>query len=79
MHQVPIPDAVFREIQRVLPKSVTADEFVLEAIRERLSVEDRKNEFYGLSERTRRAMAEKGLMESDILAEFESTRQARSG
>jgi hypothetical protein len=65
-----------QEIQKVLPASVTPDEFVLAAVREKLSVDERRNEFYALSEQARRAMAERGLTESEILAEFESSRQS---
>jgi len=79
MPQIQIPDAVFREIERVLPKTVSADEFVVQAVREKLTLEDHKKEFGRLSDRTRAAMARKGLAESDVLAEFESTRKAPRG
>jgi hypothetical protein len=79
MAQIQIPDAVFREIERILPNTVSADEFVVQAVREKLTFEDHKKEFERLSDRTRAAMANKGLTESDILAEFESARKALGG
>ena len=64
MHHVPIPDTMLQEIQKVLPASVTPDEFILAAVREKLSVDERRNQFYVLSESARRAMAERGLTQS---------------
>ena len=75
MPQIHIPDNIFQEIEKVLPATVSADEFVVQAVREKLTLEDRKKEFYRLSDRTRAAMTEKGLTESDILAELESVRE----
>lgn len=78
MPEIHIPDNVFQEIEKILPAAVSADEFVVQAVREKLSSEDRKQEFYRLSDRTRAAMVEKGLTESDILAEFDLFREGRS-
>jgi len=79
MPQVNIPEALFREVEKVLPNAVSPDEFIVTAVREKLTLEGQKSEFYRLSNQTRAAMTAKGLAESDILAEFESTRRSRSG
>jgi hypothetical protein len=79
MAQIFIPDAVFQEIQKALPTSISADEFVLQAVQDKLSFEERKRRFYELSDRTRTAMMEKGLTEDDILADFEQFREKLSG
>ncbi len=79
MPQVNIPDALFREVERVLPNAISPDEFIVTAVREKLTFEGQKQEFYRLSNRTREAMAAKGLTESDILREFESARRSHDG
>jgi hypothetical protein len=75
MPQVNIPESLFREVEKVLPKTVSASEYVVTAVREKLDLEGRKREFFRLSDRVRAAMTEQGLTESDILREFEATRQ----
>lgn len=79
MPQVNIPDALFHEVEKALPKAVSPDEFVVMAVREKLTFEDQKREFYRLSDGTRAAMVERGLAESDILGAFESTRHSSNG
>jgi hypothetical protein len=79
MPQVNIPDSLFREVERVLPIATSPDEFIVTAVREKLSFVGQKSEFYGLSNQTRAAMAAKGLEESSVLAEFESTRRPCNG
>jgi hypothetical protein len=74
MPQINIPDSLFREVERALPNAVSLDEFVATAVREKLGFESRKNEFYRLSNQTRAAMTAKGLAESDVMRELESTR-----
>jgi hypothetical protein len=79
MPQVNIPDSLFREVQQVLPNTVSPDEFIVTAVREKLNCEEQKSEFYRLSNRTRAAMTAKELLESDILAEFEAVRRSEDG
>ena len=74
MPQVNIPESLFHEVERVLPSTVSPDEFILTAVREKLTFEERKHEFYRLSNQTRAAMAAKGLTESEVLKEFELAR-----
>lgn len=79
MPQVNIPESLFHEVEKALPNAVSADQFVIMAIQEKLTLEDRKRDFYRLSAITSAAMHEKGLTESDMLAAFESSRQTPSG
>lgn len=79
MPQINIPDALFHEVERVLPKTVSPDDFVVMAVQEKLSMEDRKREFFRLSDLAREAMNQQNLSELDVLADFESTRQSTPG
>lgn len=75
MAQITIGDDLLTQIQRTLPAAVSADRFIEEAVREKLAVEERRAEFYRLSEETRRRMDEKGISESEILGDFETSRE----
>jgi hypothetical protein len=77
--RVNIPDTLAREIERVVPAPRSPEDFVLEAVREKLSWEDRKREFCRLSDETRAAMVARGLTEADILRDFEDFRHGLSG
>ena len=79
MPQVNIPQSLLEQIERVVPATTSTEEFVLQAVREKLSWEGRKSEFYRLSDETRAAMAAGGLTEADILADFEASRRAPNG
>lgn len=52
---------------------------MLEAVREKLSWEDRRRHFCRLSDETRAAMVAKGLTEADMLKDFEDFRHGLSG
>jgi hypothetical protein len=75
MAQITIGDDLLTRVQRTLPESVSADRFIEEAVREKLAVEERRAEFYWLSEETRRRMDEKKVSESEILSDFEAFRE----
>ena len=75
MAQITIADDLLTQIQRALPESASADGFIEEAVREKLAVQERRSEFYRLSEETRRRMDEKGVSESEILGDFEVFRE----
>ncbi len=75
MLQITIPDDLLREIEQALPASASAEEFVIDAVRQRLSWEDRKLQFYRLSDQTRRAMADRGIGEEELLGDFENSRE----
>jgi hypothetical protein len=70
MPQVNIPQSLFEQIERVVPTTTSPDDFVVQAVWEKLSWEGRKGEFFRLSDETRAAMTAKGLTEADLLAEF---------
>jgi hypothetical protein len=76
MPQVEIPDVVFQQIEQLRPESQSAADFVLHAIQDRLAWEDRKREFCRLSDETRRLLSKQGISEADVLADFESFREA---
>ena len=78
MPQVHIPQSLFEQIEKVVPTTTSPDDFVVQAVREKLSWEGRKGEFYRLSDQTRAAMAAKGLTEADILADFDASRRISS-
>lgn len=74
MANVVIPDALLSEIgQSIEPSDATTD-FVVQAVREKLQAERRRQEFLRLSEETRAAMIRCGLTEQDLLRDFELRR-----
>ena len=75
MAQITICDDLLTQVQRTLPESVSTDKFIEQAVREKLAVEERRAEFYRLSEKTRRRMDEKKISESEILSDFEAFRE----
>jgi hypothetical protein len=75
MPQVHIPELLFQQIKKVLPTAASADDFVVQAVRDKLSLENRRHEFYSISDATRAAMVEKGWSEERVLADFESFRR----
>jgi Arc/MetJ family transcription regulator len=75
MAQITIADELLTQVRRALPEFASTDEFVEEAVREKLAVQQRRVEFFRLSEETRRRMEEKGISESEILNDFELFRQ----
>ena len=79
MPQVQIPQALFDQIETVVSVNGSPEEFVVAAVREKLSAEKRKAEFYRLSDATCAAMTAKGLTEADVLADFEATRATSNG
>jgi len=75
MPQVYIPDTLFSEIEQVVRLPISPEEFVVAAVRDKLSWESRKQEFFRLSDETRVAMRKKGICETDILNDFAMVRQ----
>jgi hypothetical protein len=75
MLQVTIPDELLREIEQAMPPLASAEEFVIDAVRQKLSWEERRQQFYGLSDQTRRAMTDRGVSEAELLGDFESFRE----
>jgi len=78
MAAVTLPDDLWNKLEQSLPKSVSAEEFVAQAVREKLAFQGRQAEFYRLSEETRRLMQEKGVSEEDFLRDFNAFRNGPS-
>lgn len=76
MAQVPIADELLKQVESVLPESVSTEQFVADAVREKLSWQQRKAEFVHLSDDTRRKMDAQGITEAEILADFEAARES---
>jgi uncharacterized protein YjiS (DUF1127 family) len=76
MPQVDIPQDLFQQIQHVLPPSGTADEFVHQAVRDKIEWQKRREEFLRLTDLSRQALQEQGLTEDEILADFEAWRKS---
>ncbi len=68
MPQINIPESLLREVESVLPCAISPDEFIATAVREKLTFEGQKREFYNLSDQVRHAMTAKGLTESECFA-----------
>ena len=77
MPQVDIPQDLFQQIQRVLPPSGTADEFVHQAVRDKIEWQKRREEFLRLTSLNRQAMEAQGLTEEEVLADFEVWRKSQ--
>jgi hypothetical protein len=76
MAQISIADELLKQIESALPESVSSEQFVADAVREKLAWQQRKAEFVRLSDDTRQRMNAKGLTESTILADFEASRES---
>ena len=79
MPQVYIPETLFKEIEKTLSEASSADNFVIQAVREKLTLLEHKQEFYRLSDRTQAAMRERGISETDVLTDFERFRNDLNG
>ncbi len=78
MAVITLPDELLQRVERSLPEAVSAEEFVANAVREKLAFQGRKAEFYRLSEETRRLMLEKGYSEQQLLSDFDAFREGRT-
>jgi hypothetical protein len=80
MSQIHLSDALIQQIETTAGLTGSAvDEFVQQAVREKLDWEARRQEFRRITSRVRQAMHDQGLTEEDILADFESFRREMSG
>lgn len=75
MAQVSIPDELYRQIAKAMPASSSPEQFVVDAVREKLRMQDEREEFYRLTNRTRQAMAETGASEEEIASDFNAFRR----
>jgi hypothetical protein len=78
MSQIHIPDVLVAQIEATGVTGGAVDEFVQQAVREKLDWEARRQEFRRITSRLRQAMQDQGLTEEDILADFESFRREMS-
>jgi len=74
MSQIQIPDTLLQQIEAAGLTGSAVDEFVQQAVCEKLNWEARREEFRRISSRVREAMHDKGLTEEEILADFDSFR-----
>ncbi len=80
MPHVDIPQDLFQQIQQVIPPNGNTEQFIAQAVREKLASNEQREEFLRLSDITRKAMLERGLTEEELLEDFEKQRrQANSG
>jgi len=76
MSHVEIPDVLLQQIEAAGLTGGAVDEFVQQAVREKLADAERRKEFFRLSDQMRTAMHEQGLTEEEILAEFDALRHS---
>jgi hypothetical protein len=78
MPQVEIPLDLFQQIQAALPTSGgSPDQFVSQAVQEKLDKQDQREEFLRLSDKNREAMIKQGLTEEQVLADFDAWRHSQ--
>ena len=65
-----------RRVEQARPGNLSTAEFVADAVREKLAWQERRAEFFRLSDETRRRMDEQGIGEAEILADFDSFRES---
>ena len=77
MPVVDLPPDLIEKIEHRLSNTGSVDEFVRDAIEQKLDDVERRNEFHRLTAKIREAMLAKGLTEEEILADFEQHRRAQ--
>jgi hypothetical protein len=77
MSQIQLPDALIQQIEAAGITGCAVDEFVQQAVREKLQEEERRKEFHRLTAKIREAMLAKGFTEEEILADFEKHRRPK--
>ncbi len=75
MPHVDIPQDLFQQIQQVIPPTGNTEQFIAQAVREKLAENKRREEFLRLSDITKQAMLERGLTEEELLEDFEKHRR----
>jgi hypothetical protein len=74
MSQIQIPDTLIQQIEAAGVSGGAVDEFVRQAVREKLAADERRKKFFRLSDEVRGAMQKQGLTEEQLLAEFDTLR-----
>ena len=76
MAVITISDELLQRIEQSRPGSLSTAEFVADAVREKLARQERRAEFFRLSDETRRQMGNQGISEAEILGDFDACREA---
>ena len=75
MAVITISDELLQRVEQSWPSLSTA-EFVAEAVRDKLAWQERRAEFFRLSDETRRQMDQQGIGEAEILKDFDAFRES---
>ena len=75
MAVITISDELIQRVEQSWP-SLSTVEFVAEAVREKLAWQERRAEFFRLSDETRRQMDSRGVSEAEILGDFDAFRES---
>ncbi len=78
MPHIDISTDLFQKIQQNLSPSGSVDDFVRSAIEARLADQGQRDEFFRLTDETRRRMLDQGLTEEGVLVDFELQRRGDS-
>lgn len=73
---ITIPDELMQRVEESRPGSLSAAEFVADAVLDKLAWEERKSEFFRLSDETRRQMDGRGIGEAEIMSDFAAVRES---
>lgn len=76
MSTIHLPDTLIDQLSAAGVPTGSVDDFVQQAVREKLHDEERRKEFHRLTAKIREAMLAKGLTEDEILADFEKQRRS---
>ena len=74
MAHISVADDLLQQVQAVGSADVSDEQFVEDAVREKLEWQQRKAEFCQLSDETRQLMTSQGLTETELLTDFEASR-----
>ena len=75
MAVITISDELLERVEQSRPSLSTA-EFVADAVREKLAWQERRAEFFRLSDETRRQLDKQGIGEAEILRDFDTFRES---
>ena len=75
MAVITISDELLERVEQSRPSLSTA-EFVADAVREKLAWQERRSEFFRLSDETRRQLDKQGIGEAEILSDFDTFRES---
>jgi hypothetical protein len=76
MLHVILPDTLIQQIEAAGVTGGAVDEFVQQAVREKLAADERRRRFFRLSDEIRAAMSEQDLTEEQLLAEYDMLRHS---